>query len=499
MGDLHRSAKLTHHHPAEVGVRGTMLASRVRASWQRSESYGVSREHVEPVFTGSVDTGSLLYECGLQVLQGLHATLADEPVSLMIADSDGLVLARLCHENGINRSLDRVHLAPGFFFTEHNAGTNGLALSLADRAPTLVRAGEHYCSDLRGYTCAAVPVLDPLTGDLAGTVNLTTWADSSAELLLALAQSAASNTSNLMLLRTAGRRPRPRPAPRGEVTRVYHDRGPASTTDACRSAVWTDALDTARRAMVDGHVVAAVGERGSGKTTLISIARQHISSRERVLSVRPPSQDDPRGWLDLWTPELRHADTCILISGVENLPAWAADEMAATLAATPRGVGRPAGFILTTSDFATIPACLKSLVDTVVEAPPLRRRTDDIMPLARHFARQERRREVVFTPMAARALTDFDWPGNVGQLERVSREAAVRTDIVDSRHLSPEVFGGHDRPLNRLDALKRDEIIRCLTEPGVTVAQAAEKLGMGRATVYRKIAEYDIRLPGRSR
>ena len=165
------------------------------ASWQRSESYGVSPEHVEPVFTGSVDTGSLLYECGLQVLQGLHATLANEPVSLMIADRDGLVLARLCHENGINRnrSLDRVHLAPGFFFTEHNAGTNGLALSLADRAPTLVRADEHYCAALRGYTCAAAPVLDPLTGDLVGTINLTTWSDSSSELLLALAQSAASS------------------------------------------------------------------------------------------------------------------------------------------------------------------------------------------------------------------------------------------------------------------------------------------------------------------
>ena len=121
------------------------------------------------------------------------------------------------------------------------------------------------------------------------------------------------------------------------------------------------------------------------------------------------------------------------------------------------------------------------------------------MPLAHHFARMERRREVVFTPMAARALLDFDWPGNAGQLERVAREAAVRTDIVDSRHLPPEVFGGNDRPLNRLDSLKRDEIIRCLTEPGVTVAQAAEKLGMGRATVYRKIAEYNIKLPGKSR
>ena len=61
------------------------------------------------------------------------------------------------------------------------------------------------------------------------------------------------------------------------MTRVYHDRGPTNTSDACRSAVWHDALSAARQAMVDGHVLAAVGEQGAGKTTMISIARQEIS------------------------------------------------------------------------------------------------------------------------------------------------------------------------------------------------------------------------------
>lgn len=472
------------------------VTARVRASWQRSAGYGVSLEHVQPVFTGAVDTGSLLYECGQQVIEGLSATLANEPVSLMIADSDGLVLTRWCSERAIGRSLDKVHLAPGFHYSERNAGTTGLGLALADRAPTLVRGDEHYCSDLRGYTCAAVPVLDPLTGDLAGSVNLTTWADSSADLLLALAQSAASNTSALMLLRATGRRQRP--APRGEVTHVYPDRMASGDADACPSPAWRNATTQAQRSMSDGHVVAVVGEPGTGKTALVSMARRHVSRGERLLQVRPPSPAELEGWLALWTPELRHTDTCVLVSSVDVLPAWAADELAVAFGSAVRGGGAPANFVLTARNFADIPGPLKALVDTVVEAPPLRRRTEDIVPLARYFAHEERHRGVVFTPRASRALMAYDWPENVRQLKRVVREAAARTDLVDSQHLPPEIFSGSARPLNRLDNMKRDEIIRCLTEPGTTVAKAAAKLGMGRATVYRKIAEYDIKLPGRS-
>ena len=47
-------------------------------------------------------------------------------------------------------------------------------------------------------------------------------------------------------------------------------------------------------------------------------------------------------------------------------------------------------------------------------------------------------------------------------------------------------------------ACERDEIVRCLTEPGTTVTRAAEELGIGRATLYRKIAQYKITVPPRS-
>ena len=78
------------------------------------------------------------------MLTDLHRTLADEPISLMLTDADGLVLNRLSGDTSLLRALDAVHLAPGFAFSEREAGTNGLGLALADRVPTLVRAEEHY-------------------------------------------------------------------------------------------------------------------------------------------------------------------------------------------------------------------------------------------------------------------------------------------------------------------------------------------------------------------
>lgn len=215
-------APVARHGDEATAAETPLLTPRLQASWKRSRRYGLTPEDLRPDFTGTVDTESLLYECGHEVLQGLKDTLAGEPVGMTLTNSDGLVLFRLCGDSSVSRSLDRVNLAPGFSFSESNAGTNGMGLALADRAPSLVRAEEHYCTLLRQYTCAAVPVLDPLTGELAGSVNLTTWSDRSSKLLLALAQAAAGNTAALMLARTTGRKPRP--APRGEVFQVFAHR-----------------------------------------------------------------------------------------------------------------------------------------------------------------------------------------------------------------------------------------------------------------------------------
>ncbi|HEU4998331.1 MAG TPA: GAF domain-containing protein [Lapillicoccus sp.] len=462
------------------------VSSQVLASWRRSEGYGVSLEVVDPVFTGSFDQESLFFQCGHQVLTDLHATLAAEPISLMLTDADGLVLNRLSGDTSLLRALDDVHLAPGFSYAEREAGTNGLGLALADRAPTLVRADEHYSASLCTYTCAAAPVLDPMTGRLEGAVNITTWSSSSNDLLLALAQSAASNTSALMLARSTGRRPRP--APTGQVFRVEPARlEPGAGTLTALSAAWTDAVDEAATAMSAGRHVAAVGEPESGRSTLLAQAARRVWGRDRILSARAPRPTDVEAWMSLWSPELGKPHTVVLVGEVDTLPAWAVERLRDLVTAQ----GHPPVSV-TAQGVGSLPRMLDDLVGAVVWVPPLRDRPADVMPLARYAAARVRGRDVDFTAAAEHALQSCGWPGNVGQLTRVVREAAARAEVVDARHLPAEVLSGSPRRLTRIEAFERDEIVRCLSMPGATVTSAAGELGMSRATIYRKIAQYDI-------
>lgn len=475
---------------AEYAGGPASVSDRVLASWRRSEDYGVSLEVVEPVFTGSFDAHlgeSLFFQCGREVLTGLHQTLANEPISLMLVNADGLVLNRLSGDTSLLRALDAVHLAPGFSYSEREAGTNGLGLALADRSPTVVRAEEHYSASLCTYTCAAVPVLDPISGRLEGAVNITTWSRSSTDLLLALAQSAAGNTAALMLARSSGHRPRP--APRGEVFRVAPVRlepGSGSLRDLAPG--WTSALAEAVAALTAGRSVAAVGEPGSGRATLLAQALRQVRPRDRILNATTPSPVDVDTWLSLWGPELGKAHTAVILSDADRLPAWAMDRL------PHLEVGaRAAGDLSMTAERVTdIAEPLATLVDTVVHVPPLRERPADVMPLARHAASRVRRREVRFSADAEHALMSCGWPGNVDQLNRVVTEAASRSDVIEARHLPAEVLSGGHRRLTRIEAFERDEIVRCLSRPGATVKDAAAQLGMSRATVYRKITQYDI-------
>jgi hypothetical protein len=281
------------------------VLGRLLASWQRSQDYGVSPDTVEPVFTGTLDDTSLFFQCGLEVLTDLHRSLAGEPVSLMLTDPAGLVLNRLSGDHALLRTLDAVHLAPGFAYSEREAGTNGVGLALADRVATLVRAEEHYATSLCGYTCAAVPVIDPVTGRLEGSINLTTWADTGGGLLLALAQSAAGNTQALMLNRSLGRAPLR--APRGEVFRVEPSRlEPGSGRLTTLSTAWTAALEVATGALVQQKVVAAIGEPGSGRTTLLAQALRAARPRGRILAASAPDPVDVAGAVDAGARQAGH-------------------------------------------------------------------------------------------------------------------------------------------------------------------------------------------------
>jgi len=101
---------------------------------------------------------------------------------------------------------------------------------------------------------------------------------------------------------------------------------------------------------------------------------------------------------------------------------------------------------------------------------------------------------------AMNALLDHHWPGNIRQLEREMARAALFVDdgeLLETRHLSAEVLGSRvegraDGLRGVLEAAEKREIRRAILAAGGEVPAAAEILGIGRSTLYRRMKELGI-------
>jgi len=138
-----------------------------------------------------------------------------------------------------------------------------------------------------------------------------------------------------------------------------------------------------------------------------------------------------------------------------------------------------------------------------VHLPPLRERRDDVMPLAnsflKRFSAQANRVLKGFTPSAVERLTNFDWPGNVRQLQNEIQRAVLlcEGDEVDAADLSISNVssagdGATDTNFTLLEGVERNAIVQKLKETGGNKLEAARQLGIGRQTLYNKIKAYGI-------
>lgn len=142
-----------------------------------------------------------------------------------------------------------------------------------------------------------------------------------------------------------------------------------------------------------------------------------------------------------------------------------------------------------------------------VELPPLRERRDDIVPIAntllRRIAEDLGHDEVILSSEAEKAITTWDWPGNVRALSNALERAAILADgePIGLEHIQPPHQAGvslpsessvsSDEPQSLAD-LEREAIINALASVDGNRRKAAEILGIGLRTLYDKLKKYDI-------
>ncbi len=139
-----------------------------------------------------------------------------------------------------------------------------------------------------------------------------------------------------------------------------------------------------------------------------------------------------------------------------------------------------------------------------VSLPPLRDRREDIPALAEHFlarAGGKLGRELRLSPATVERLLRYPWPGNVRELENAIERAAIlaRRDSVEPEDLPPHVSAGlllgPSPQLPRQTTLAETErvhILQTLERFGRNHSSAAEALGIGRTTLWRKLKEYGL-------
>ena len=150
-----------------------------------------------------------------------------------------------------------------------------------------------------------------------------------------------------------------------------------------------------------------------------------------------------------------------------------------------------------------------------VRLPPLREREGDVELLARRFLAEfvetHRRADLVgFEPRALEALVGYSWPGNVRELRNVLERAVIleRGSRINLGALPDPVVCALEasgqasepgaappsaqEPIVPLAELERRALEHALRVTGGNLKLAAERLGIGRATIYRKLERHGI-------
>jgi two-component system NtrC family response regulator len=142
-----------------------------------------------------------------------------------------------------------------------------------------------------------------------------------------------------------------------------------------------------------------------------------------------------------------------------------------------------------------------------LEVPPLRQRKNDIPLLADYFVDQAvlkySLQRKLLSNEAKEWLCNQYWPGNVRELKNIVERTVLLTsddkinneDIILAQSAGRNQLQGSSHMKSssgKLDDMEKELIIKTIEECGTNLSKSSEKLGISRATLYRKMEKYGI-------
>lgn len=448
----------------EQGTESGQVRPVIAASWQRSRSLGVDALIPSPEFHADLDTHGRLVSAAQPVLDRLADEVSELALSIALTDASSRLLLRIDTEPPIGRLLDSVHFAPGFDYGESAVGTNGVGTALESRQPVTISGPEHFSERLQAFSCTGAPIRDPLSGRVAGVLDVTCLFEDYSPVVRSLVRATTGEIERALLMdrgyeqqavfdaytRTAARA-------KGAVGAVgltvmladhaMHERFAADEFEELR---------THARYLVDR------AERAEDDLELRTGARVHlraarITARDRAVGVvfeavrmpdAPPRATAPMPVAPTMSPGWRRADSAAVAAVRSSSPLLVAGEPAtgkATLVEAAFRAVHPSGEI----EVVDSPARAEVLAD---ELP---RRTEAVLVLLRRLDRWSAASAPSVTRLADAAVSPHVLAATVSGMEGGEPAAALLESFVASAMVPPLRHRAQDLP-RLVDAVLRD-------------------------------------------
>jgi sigma-54 dependent transcriptional regulator, acetoin dehydrogenase operon transcriptional activator AcoR len=159
-------------------VADGLIAPSLRSSWERSQRFGLSPSgrpagapHASAAqLARALDRQGELLSHARPVMEFLYEQTQDSGSMVILADSQGMLLQALGDASFVDRA-ERVALRPGANWHEQWRGSNAIGTALAEAAPVVVHADEHFLERNAFLTCTASPILDS-AGRVIGVLDI---------------------------------------------------------------------------------------------------------------------------------------------------------------------------------------------------------------------------------------------------------------------------------------------------------------------------------------
>jgi transcriptional regulator of acetoin/glycerol metabolism len=255
--------------------------------------------------------------------------------------------------------------------------------------------------------------------------------------------------------------------------------------------------------------------RSAGRGDHLLAHLQRVATRSSgALSVTGPSGSGKLHLVREWLRTQGQQDPLVLdASSLEGQDSWRSDATEALDSGrtvvvrrlehlAPRQVGavkalaesQPPARLVLTADLASCSDAVRRILDQVtvgVEVPTLASRGPEIASIVSAILDEiDPSTRPVLSAATMQVMLRWDWPGNVAELRQVLTGLAAELpgQSVSPYHLPERMWdAANRRPLTRIEAAERTEIIAALRQSEGNRSRAAALLGIGRTTLYRKL------------